>query len=130
MEKSQKILLVDDESEFLDIMTKLLSRRKVSFETACNCMEALDWIGREQFDVVLMDVSMPGLSGLECMVELKKVQTDLEIILLTGHASVHTGVIGMEKGAFDYCLKPVDFEELLEKIALAKERCAIRMNMS
>jgi DNA-binding NtrC family response regulator len=130
MESEKKILLVDDEREFLDIMAKFLTRRKIGFETACGCVEALDWVNRGLFDVVLMDVSMPGISGLECMTELQKMQDDLEIILLTGNASINTGIIGMEKGAFDYCLKPVEFDELLEKITLAKERYAGRRRLA
>ena len=73
-----------------------------------------------------MDVSMPGLDGLECMAEMKKVQPELEVIILTGHASLNVGISGMKKGAFDYCLKPVDFNELLEKIVLAKEKAAVK----
>ncbi len=82
------------------------------------------WIelGQENIDVVIMDVSMPGLDGLECMAEMKKIQPELEVIILTGHASLNVGISGMKKGAFDYCLKPVDFDELLEKIVLAKEK--------
>lgn len=123
LEKS-KLLLVDDETDFREIMAKYFLRRKISFEMAGGCMEALDWIGRDSFDVVIMDVSMPGLDGFDCMAEMKKIQPELEIIILTGHASINAGVIGMKKGAFDYCLKPVDFDELLEKIILAREKAS------
>ncbi len=87
-----------------------------------SCLEALDRLGQDSFDVVIMDVSMPGLDGLQCMAEMKKVHQELEVIILTGHASLNVGISGMKKGAFDYCLKPVDFDELLEKIVLAKEK--------
>ena len=87
-------------------------------------MEALDRLGEDSFDVIIMDVSMPGLDGLECMAEMKKIQPELEVIILTGHASLNVGISGMKKGAFDYCLKPVDFDELLEKIILAREKVA------
>jgi two-component system, OmpR family, response regulator len=69
-----------------------------------------------------MDISMPGLDGVGCMAEMKKVQPELEIIILTGHASINAGLVGMKKGAFDYCLKPIDFDELLEKILLARKK--------
>ncbi|MGW8193946.1 MAG: response regulator [Desulforhopalus sp.] len=122
MNRKNKIMLVDDELNFLDIMTKFFLRRKIDFETAANCMEALDKLGKNSFDVIVMDVSMPGLDGLECMAEMKKVHPELEVIILTGHASLDYGVSGLKKGAFDYCLKPVDFDELLEKIILAREK--------
>jgi DNA-binding NtrC family response regulator len=124
MSENKKILLVDDEADFRDIMAKFFTRRKIAFEMAGGCMEALDWLGRDAFDVVIMDVSMPGLDGLECMAEMKKVQPQLEVIILTGHASLNAGLIGMKKGAFDYCLKPVDFDELLEKVILAREKAS------
>ena len=122
MNKKRKIMLVDDEAEFLEIMAKFFKRRQVEFETAGACMEALDRLGKDNFDVVIMDVSMPGLNGIECMAEMKKTHPELEVIILTGHASLNVGISGMKKGAFDYCLKPVDFDELLEKIFLAKEK--------
>jgi DNA-binding NtrC family response regulator len=84
-------------------------------------MEALDLLDSDRFDVVVMDVSMPGLDGLECMAEMKKLYPQLEVIILTGHASPNTGITGMKRGAFDYCLKPVDYDELLEKICLARK---------
>lgn len=121
-------MLVDDELDFREIMAKFFQRRKIDFETAGGCLEALDILGQDIFDVVVMDVSMPGLDGIACMAEMKKVQPDLEVIILTGHASLNLGINGMEKGAFDYCLKPVDFDELLEKIVLAKEKAAIKYN--
>ena len=126
MDEKSKILLVDDELNFREIMAKFFQRRKIDFATAGGCLEALDILGQDSFDVVVMDVSMPGLNGIECMAEMKKVQPELEVIILTGHASLNVGISGMRKGAFDYCLKPVDFDELLEKIVLAKEKAAGR----
>jgi DNA-binding NtrC family response regulator len=116
-----KVLLVDDEEEFRSIMGSFFKRRKISYETAGGCLDALDWLGRDQFNVVVMDVVMPGLDGLKCMVEMKKIQPELAIIILTGNASLNTGITCMKQGAFDFCMKPVDFDELLEKIILAGE---------
>jgi DNA-binding NtrC family response regulator len=121
MQTTKKILLVDDEPDFREVMGKLLRQRKIEHETAGSCMEALDWLGKDSFDVITMDVSMPGQNGLECMAEIKKLWPDVEIIILTGHASISSGLIGMKNGAFDYCIKPVDFPELLEKISLARK---------
>ena len=124
MPEKGKLLLVDDEADFRNIMSKYFVRRQIGFEMAGGCMEALDWLGRDDFDVVIMDVSMSGLDGLECMAEMKKVRPEIEVIILTGHASINAGLLGMKKGAFDYCLKPVDFDELFEKIVLAREKAA------
>lgn len=124
MAENRKVLLVDDEADFRAIMGKYFGRRGIAFEMAGGCMEALDWLGRDDFDVVIMDVSMPGLDGFECMAEMKKIRPDIEVIILTGHASVNAGLVGMKKGAFDYCLKPVDFDELFEKIVLAREKAS------
>lgn len=121
---NKKVMMVDDERDFLDVMGKFFTRRKVDFEMANSCLEAVDLLGKGLFDVVIMDVSMPGKDGLECMVEMKKLKPELEVIVLTGHASLNVGLIGMRQGAFDYCLKPVDFDELLEKITLAREKAA------
>ncbi len=129
MSEKSKLLLVDDEADFREIMTKFFVRRGIQFEAAGGCMEGLDWLGRDDFDVVIMDVSMPGLDGFDCMAEMKKVKPDIEVIILTGHASINAGLIGMKKGAFDYCLKPVDFDELLEKIVLAREKVAGKKNL-
>lgn len=124
MDKIKKVMVVDDELNFREIMAKFFQRRKIDFETAEGCLAALDLLRQNSFDVVVMDVSMPGLDGIECMAEMKKVQPELEVIILTGHASLDVGISGMKKGAFDYCLKPVDFDELLEKIFLAREKAS------
>lgn len=124
MDENTKIMLVDDEPDFLEIMGKFFSRRKMAFETATGCLGALDLLAKGYFDVVIMDISMPGLNGFECMAEMKKVQPEMEIIFLTGHASLNTGIDCMKKGAFDYCLKPIDFSELFEKIILARRTMA------
>jgi len=126
MSEKNKIMLVDDEVDFLEIMGKYFKRRQIDFKTAEGCTDALDLLATDRFDVVVMDVSMPGLDGLACMAEMKKIQPELEVIILTGHASLGVGINGMKKGAFDYCLKPVAFDELLEKIILAKEKFAAK----
>lgn len=117
-----KILLVDDEADFRDIMAAFFTRRKMACHTASCCLEALDLLGREQFDVVVMDVVMPGMDGLACMKEMHRVIPELPVIILTGNASLNTGIMSMKQGAFDFCLKPVDMQELFEKVLLAGEK--------
>lgn len=126
MLSSQKILLVDDEREFLEIMSRFFTRRQIGFAVAAGCLQALELLESKAFDVVVMDISMPGLDGLACMAEIKKLYADVEVIILTGHAAPTTSLSGMKKGAFDYCMKPVDFEELIEKIMLARKAIAER----
>lgn len=122
MNEKYKLLLVDDEPDFLEIMAKFFRHRGLELETAGGCAEALDRLGREDFDVAVMDVRMPGLGGLECMAEMKAVYPGIEVIILTGHGALNSGLSGMKQGAFDYCLKPVDAGELLEKVLLAREK--------
>lgn len=122
MVANNKVLLVDDEPDFREIMGSFFKRRKIAYETAGGCLEALDWLGQDSFNVVVMDVVMPGLDGLKCMAEMLKIQPELAIIILTGNASINTGIMSMKQGAFDFCMKPVDFEELLEKIILAGQK--------
>jgi two-component system, OmpR family, response regulator len=114
-----RLLFVDDEKDFLEPMAKYLNRHGCQCDTALSCGEALGKIIENHYEVVVMDVLMPGLSGLECMIEVKKILPDVEVIILTGHASVEGGLKGMKSGAFDYCLKPIDMPELLEKVQLA-----------
>lgn len=126
-EQMKKIMVVDDETEFLTIMSKFLSRRKVAYRVADCCITALQWLERDNFDVIVMDVKMPGLNGLECMQQMKKVRSGLEFILLTGHASIDLGLEGIKMGAFDYCIKPVDFEEIFEAVLLARRKISENM---
>jgi DNA-binding NtrC family response regulator len=122
----KKILLVDDEQEFREISGKFLARRGFETLQAGSCATALDVLAKEadNVDVIIMDVSMPGRDGIACMAEVKATWPQLEVIILTGHASLSVSITGMKQGAFDYCMKPVDYDELLEKIALAREKAA------
>ena len=109
-----KLLLVDDEVEFLEPMAARLARRRVSCTTAQNGVEALKILGAEHFDCAVVDVKMPEMDGLELLRRMRWNHPDVPVILLTGHASVELGVQGMELGAFDYLMKPVDLDELLD----------------
>ncbi|WP_243359265.1 response regulator [Fundidesulfovibrio terrae] len=117
-----RILVVDDEKDFNETVVKRLNRRGFQAETALSGPEALGILEKREFDVALLDIMMPGMDGIEVLREMKKRHPGLEVILLTGHASVESGVQGMSMGANAYLLKPVDFEELLGAIAQAHER--------
>jgi len=121
-----KVLLVDDEVEFLQTVTKRLERRKMSVTAAHSGEEALDCLAEAVADVVVLDVRMPGLDGIETLRRIKSGHPLVEVIMLTGHASVEAAIEGMELGAFDYLMKPVEFDELLYKIQDAHKKKSIQ----
>jgi len=130
MEIEQKILIVDDEVEFRKTLAKIFAKRGLSVDTADSCSQALVKMTADPFGVIIMDVSMPKINGIHCLMMMKEQWPSSEVIILTGHASVNTGIEGMKGGAFDYCLKPIDTNELLEKIALACEKVRVSHDKS
>jgi two-component system, OmpR family, response regulator len=121
-----RVLLVDDEDDFRETLQKRLRNRKLLVETAENGYKALEILQAQDFDVVVLDVKMPGMDGIETLKEIKIKKPDVEVIMLTGHASVESGIQGMQLGAFDYVMKPVPLDELLDKMRQAYERKAMR----
>jgi len=127
MEGSFTVLLVDDEAEFRDLLEKRLRKRNLGLLSAGSGEEALELVAREPVDVVVLDVRMPGMDGRETLREIKRLKPEVEVIMLTGHASVEVALEGMELGAFDYLLKPVAFDELLFKLQDAAEKKRMRL---
>lgn len=121
-----RILVVDDEEDFLETLVNRLNRRGMSAQGALSGREALKMMEEKEFDVVVLDVRMPGMDGLEVLREVKNRCPFVEVILLTGHGSVESGIEGMRLGAFDYVMKPADLEVLIEKIQQARERKILR----
>ena len=123
-------LFVDDEVEFLQLMEKRLSRRGMTIVTAPDGQSALDIVTEAMkqpetmFQVVVMDVRMPGMDGLETLRHMKKIAPKLPVLLLTGHASLGVAVQGMDPGAYDYMLKPVAINELIIKMEEAVRAAA------
>jgi DNA-binding NtrC family response regulator len=117
-----RVLVVDDEADFLETIVMRLQRRKIDATGVDGGKKALEIVENERFDVVVLDVLMPGLDGIETLKLLKKKKPFIEVIILTGHGSVESGLQGMQFGAFDYIMKPADLDELLEKIQQAYER--------
>ncbi|MFH1034368.1 MAG: response regulator [Pseudomonadota bacterium] len=111
-----KVLLVDDEPDFMEPLTNRLTLRKLSVLNATNGADALKVLDQEPVDVVVLDVKMPGMSGLEVIRHIKKTHPLVEVIMLTGHANLEVSIEGMELGAFDYLLKPAVIDELVYKI--------------
>ena len=114
------VLLVDDEVPFVETMTKRLSKRQLMVLPAYSGREALEKLEKNAVDVVILDVKMPGMDGIETLREIKKAHPLVEVIMLTGHATVETAVKGMILGAFDYLMKPCEIDELLVKVDEAK----------
>lgn len=112
------ILLIDDEPDFLDITSKRLSRRGYNVSTAVNCGGGLKELDARPVDVVVLDVMLPDMDGIECLQMIKSRFPQVAVILLTGHASLQAGLRSLELGASDYCLKPVELDELVERIEI------------
>lgn len=113
------IILIDDEIEFVSTLAERLELRGYATQTAQDGETGIDMIGKQSFDVAVLDLMMPGLNGLETLRQIKRIQKTLPVILLTGHGSTKDGMEGMRIGAFDFLIKPLDINELLEKIKLA-----------
>lgn len=117
------ILLVDDEVPFVETMTKRLTKRDMTVLTAFSGQQALSVLAeKDSIEVVILDVKMPGLDGIET---LKRIRADfplVEVIMLTGHATVESAIDGMKLGAFDYLMKPCDLDHLIEKVLEAAQR--------
>ncbi len=113
------ILLVDDENDFRQIIAKRLKRRGINVRETDGGEKALQMLEDAPVDVVIMDVKMPGMDGIECLKRIKEKHDLLEVIMLTGHADIHGGVEGIKSGAFDYLSKPIELEHLVRKIKQA-----------
>jgi len=116
------VLLVDDELEFLDTLIKRMKKRGLQVAGVNRGEDALAWLDREPVDVVVLDVKMPGLDGIETLREIKNRRPLVEVIMLTGHANMEVAVQGMELGAFDYLMKPMDIDELIYKLQDANRK--------
>ena len=114
-----KVLLVDDEKDFVDVLAERLETRGFSVRKAFNGTEALAQLDEEQADVVLLDVLMAGMDGIEVLEEIKKHNPLIQVMLLTGHATIDTAINGLRLGAYDYLMKPTDTDDLVSKILRA-----------
>lgn len=120
--EGMKVLLVDDETEFLETLVKRLRKRKLIVNGVNSGESALEELKINPVDIVILDVKMPGMSGLEALRCVKREYPLTEVIMLTGHASMEVAIEGMDVGAFDYLMKPIDIDELLYKIQDAYKR--------
>ncbi len=114
-----RVLLVDDEKDFVESLSGRLEVRDFTVATVLSGDEAIKKLEKSKFDIIVMDVLMPGRSGIETYREIKATYPAIGVIMLTGHAELDTAIGGMEMGVFDYLIKPINIEELVEKIEMA-----------
>ena len=120
--KSAKILLVDDEVVFTNNMSKLLSSRGYQVKTANSGYEALAVLMNNDFDVMVLDLKMPGIDGIATIREMKKLGLPTEVLILTGHGSIDMALEAIKLGAYDYLTKPCQIAELVSKIEIGLEK--------
>lgn len=116
MQKAIRVLIVDDEMRFADNLARLLKTRGFDAQAVYGGSQALQIVDDKPPDVVVLDVKMPDINGIETLHELKKRDEQIEVIMLTGHADVETGIEAIRQGAFDYLFKPCDIDILADKI--------------
>lgn len=121
MEKDQKdnpirLLLVDDEEGFVNVLTKRMVRRNINVTVALSGTEGIQALRKQDFDVAVLDLKMEDMDGIEVLKIFKKMYPEMAVIMLTGHGSEQAAKEGMEYGAFDYLTKPCELKELIEKI--------------
>ncbi len=117
-----QVLVVDDEEDFRLFFVKRFSLRGMAVREASDGVSALDSVRNHSVDVVVLDLKMPGMDGMETLIQLKRLAPTVEVILLTGHGSVESGVQAMKYGAYDYAMKPYSIDELAASIRSAFER--------
>lgn len=117
------IMLVDDEVPFVEAMTRRLTKRDVEIHSAHSGEEALQKLSKTNtIEVVILDIKMPGMDGIEALKQIKSRYPLVEVIMLTGHATVESGIEGMKQGAFDYLMKPCDINDLVGKVQEAARK--------
>lgn len=117
-----KVLLVDDEEEFIATLGQRLEARQLKVTAVTSGVKALELVDSQDFDVIVLDLAMPGMDGLEVLKRIKADHPDAEIIMLTGHASIESGIEAMKLGAEDFMEKPVDIKDLLGRIEEARAK--------
>lgn len=111
-----RVLVVDDEEELVSPLVERLTLRGIDADGVMTGADALDRIKNEDFDVIVLDVKMPGIGGLEVMEKIRAKRPRAQVILLTGRASDKESEIGLREGAFAYLVKPIDIEQLVRKM--------------
>jgi len=117
---NEKVLLVDDEQEFTEVLSERMRSRGLQVVTADSGPSALEKAEHESFDAIILDIKMPGMDGIETLRRLRKINPNLQVIMLTGQATVKAGIEATRLGALDFLEKPADLRQILEKVDQAK----------
>lgn len=115
------VLVVDDEEDFVEMLVMSLKEMDLKVLAAYSGKEGLELIENNPVDVVILDIKMPGMDGIDTLKEIKRRFPLTEVIMLTGHGTIESAVEGMKLGAFDYLLKPANFNDLMEKVESARK---------
>ena len=116
----EKVLLVDDEKDFIEALGERMENRGMNVSTTTSAKNALKKMEEEAYDAIVLDLQMPEMDGIEALKAIKKKNPDMQVILLTGHATVEKGIEAMKLGAMDLIEKPADIETIAEKIKKAQ----------
>ncbi len=116
------VLVVDDEEQFLKVFSQRLEGRGMKVDTSTSGEEALTKVKDKDFDAIILDLAMPGMSGIDTLKRIRKENPELQIIILTGHGSIEKGVEAIKEGAVDFLEKPADVNKVMEKISEAKRK--------
>lgn len=119
---SEKVLLIDDEVEFLEALSERMEIRGMNVKTAASADSAVAALDDSGYDAIVLDLQMPDMDGIEMLKAIKVRHPDMQVILLTGHATVEAGIQAMKLGAMDFMEKPADIESLTEKIKKAQAK--------
>ncbi|HMK35343.1 MAG TPA: response regulator [Desulfomonilaceae bacterium] len=130
MSAKPRVLIVDDEERFRHTMCKLLTVEGFEASTAGSGPQGLEELRQRPYDVVILDVRMPEMTGVQVLAEIRKIDPQIEVIIMTGYASVDTAKEIMKIGAYDYLLKPYAIHELIEKIEAAYDRKVARLKLT
>jgi DNA-binding NtrC family response regulator len=122
LETTASILLVDDEREFIEVLAQRFELQGFHVEAVCSGQEALDLLTHKSYDAIILDLSMPGMDGMETLKEIKTHRPNMQIIILTGHGTMEAGIEAMKLGASDFIEKPVGFDVLVNKVTIAQNK--------
>lgn len=125
-----RVLVVDDEEDFVETIVKRLRDKGLEAEGVHRGRAAVELLDTRDFDVCILDVRMPGMDGIETLREMKRKRPFMEVIMLTGHGSVESGIQGLQLGAYNYVMKPIPFKDLLKEMTQAYERKLIETERS
>ena len=119
---TEKVLLIDDEEEFLETLSERMEIRGMDVSTAANASNAVSALDSGDYDAIVLDLQMPDMNGIEMLKIIKKTHPDMQVILLTGQATLEAGIEAMKLGAMDFMEKPADIDSLTEKIKKAQAK--------